>query len=86
MVDLIADSETASNRGPQLPGGTLVGRTGIIAIAACLSVLSRFSFSIAVTPTFITAITPAHAAGKVDVEVTNPGNQKVTPSGGFTYI
>lgn len=38
-----------------------------------------------VAPTSIAAVTPPHAAGKVDVEVTNPDGQKATLTGGFTY-
>lgn len=38
-----------------------------------------------VTPTSITATTPGHAIGKVDVEVKNPDNNKATLPGGFTY-
>lgn len=33
----------------------------------------------------ITATTPAHAAGSVDVVVTNPGGQSATLTGGYTY-
>jgi hypothetical protein len=35
--------------------------------------------------TTITATTPAHTAGAVDVSVTNPNGQSGTLSGGFTY-
>jgi hypothetical protein len=38
-----------------------------------------------VTSTVITATTPAHAAGTVDVVVTNPGGQSGTMSGGYKY-
>ncbi len=34
----------------------------------------------------ITATTPAHALGAVDVTVTNPGNQGYTLVGGYTYL
>ncbi|MBW1881478.1 MAG: hypothetical protein JRJ84_24235 [Deltaproteobacteria bacterium] len=34
----------------------------------------------------ITVIIPAHAAGAVDVVVTNPGGQTGTLAGGFTYV
>lgn len=36
--------------------------------------------------TSITATTPAHAAGAVDVKVTNTDNQSVTALGAFTYV
>jgi hypothetical protein len=39
-----------------------------------------------VNHTRITATVPAHAAGAVDVVVTNPGAQSVTLAGGFTYV
>ncbi len=41
---------------------------------------------IEVAPTSIAAKTPAHPAGKVDVEVSNPDNSKATLPGGFTYV
>lgn len=34
----------------------------------------------------ITAVTPVHAAGTVDVKVVNPGNQSATVSGAFTFV
>ena len=39
-----------------------------------------------VNSTSITALTPAHAAGAVDVVVTNPNAQSGTSTGGFTYF
>ena len=38
-----------------------------------------------VSSTSITAATPAHAEGAVDVTVTNPNGENVTAAGGFTY-
>lgn len=38
-----------------------------------------------VTSAFITATTPAHGAGTVDVVVTNPGGQSGRLTGGYTY-
>ncbi|MEW6127530.1 MAG: IPT/TIG domain-containing protein [Acidobacteriota bacterium] len=38
-----------------------------------------------VSATSITATTPAHTAGAVDVTVTNPDNQSATLTNGFTY-
>ena len=38
-----------------------------------------------VSSSAITATTPAHAGGLVDVTVTNPGNQGYTLAGGYTY-
>jgi len=37
------------------------------------------------SPTALKAVTPAHEAGVVDVEVTNTNNQKGVLKGGFTY-
>jgi IPT/TIG domain len=37
------------------------------------------------SPTTLTAVTPAHAAGIVEVEVINTNNQKGVLKGGFTY-
>ncbi len=39
-----------------------------------------------VNPTQLQAKTPAHAAGKVDVRVTNPDNQSATLAAAFTYV
>jgi peptidoglycan/xylan/chitin deacetylase (PgdA/CDA1 family) len=39
-----------------------------------------------ISTTTITVSTPAHAAGSVDVTVTNPDGQSVTLAGAFTYI
>ncbi|MBN1417467.1 MAG: IPT/TIG domain-containing protein, partial [Planctomycetes bacterium] len=39
-----------------------------------------------VSSTQITCATPAHAAGAVDVVVTNPDAQTATAAGGFTYV
>ena len=36
--------------------------------------------------TTITAVTPAHAAGAVDVTVTNTNGLGSTLTGGFTYV
>lgn len=38
-----------------------------------------------ITSTSINATTPPHAAGQVDVEVTNPDNQRAVLPNGFTY-
>src|SRR5262249_40730620 len=38
------------------------------------------------TSTSITATTPVHAAGTVDVVVTNPGGQRGTVIGGYTFV
>src|ERR1044072_3507896 len=35
--------------------------------------------------TTITAVTPAHASGAVNVVVTNPGGQNATSTNGYTY-
>jgi hypothetical protein len=34
----------------------------------------------------ITAVTPEHAAGTVDVTVVNPGNQSAVVAGAFTFV
>jgi hypothetical protein len=39
-----------------------------------------------VSPTTLTATTPAHASGAANVVVTNPDGQSATLSGGFTYV
>ncbi|MEP7305211.1 MAG: IPT/TIG domain-containing protein [Acidobacteriota bacterium] len=41
---------------------------------------------IRLTSTSIIAITPVHVAGTVDVVVTNPGGQRATLTGGYTFV
>ena len=41
---------------------------------------------VVVSPTRITAVTPAHAAGAVDVVVTNPDTASATAAGIFSYV
>lgn len=42
--------------------------------------------ALVVTPTSITGLTPAHAAGLVDVKVTNPDGGSATLTNGFHYV
>jgi photosystem II stability/assembly factor-like uncharacterized protein len=70
-----------------LGGGTAVTLTGS---AFRAGVAVRFGGTLAtgvvvVSATTITATTPPHAAGAVDVVVTNSDSQSATLAGGFTY-
>ena len=69
-------------------GGTSITITGTGFLAnASVSVGGTAASSVAVVnSTTITALTPAHAAGAVDVVVTNTDNQSGTKTGGFTYV
>lgn len=72
--------------GP-IAGGTLVTITGAgFMEGAKVTFGNMAATSVAVSsPTSLTALTPAHPAGLVDVEITNTNNQKGVLKGGFTY-
>ncbi len=74
------------NAGPPA-GGTsvIITGTGFMAGAKVTFAGAAATSVVVNSATSITAVTPAHAAGAVDVEVTNPNNQKVTLKDGFTY-
>jgi len=68
-------------------GGTAVTLTGTnfaAGAAVTFGGISATGVSVA-SATSITAVSPAHAAGTVDVIVTNPNGQASTLSSGFTY-
>jgi len=68
-------------------GGTLVTITGTNFVAgATVTIGGAAATNVNVAnATTITAVTPAHAAGIVNVVVANPGGQTGTLTGGFTY-
>ena len=68
-------------------GGTSVTITGTGFSAGATVQLGGVAASnvVAASSTAITATTPAHAAGTVDVVVTNPDGQSATLPGGYTY-
>lgn len=68
-------------------GGTQVTLTGTNFVAgATVSFGGTAATNVTVaSATSITATTPAHAAGAVDVVVTNPDGQKATLANGFTF-
>ena len=67
-------------------GGTAVTITGTgFATGATVSIGGANASATVVGSTMINAITPAHAAGAVNVVVTNPGGESGTLSSGFTY-
>ena len=78
-------SEIVPNAGP-VAGGTSVVITGtglISATALTFGGLPAPTWTV-ITDTQITATTPAHAAGPVDVVITTP-SKVITSTGGFTY-
>lgn len=80
LTSVTADSGAASGGvGITLTGTALAGTTGVTfgGVAA--------TFVNVVDSTTVTAVTPAHAAGVVDIEVTTPDGS-VTLSDGFTYV
>ena len=71
-----------------IAGGTAVTITGTnFAAGAAVTIggVSATGISV-VNATTITATTPAHAAGAVNVTVTNPDTQSATLTNGFTYL
>jgi phosphatidylserine/phosphatidylglycerophosphate/cardiolipin synthase-like enzyme len=68
-------------------GGTSVTISGTNFVSGALVKLGGTAATSVVVSnsTTITAATPAHAAGAVDVVVTNPDNQSATLTAGFTY-
>ena len=69
-------------------GGTPITITGTGFLAnATVSIGGSAASSVSVVnSTSITALTPAHAAGSVNVVVTNTDAQSGTKTGGFTYV
>jgi hypothetical protein len=69
-------------------GGTVVTITGSnFATGATVTVGGTTATNVTVTnSTSMTATTPAHAAGPVNVTVTNPDAQSGTITNGFTYV
>jgi hypothetical protein len=75
----------APGSGP-LAGGSAVVITGAGFQAGLTVSFGGFSAAIvSVTATSLTVTTPAHAAGPVDVVVTNPDGQSTTAAVAFTY-
>jgi hypothetical protein len=73
-----------------LAGGTTVTVSGANFVAGT-GLAVRFggvdaTSIVSVLPGAITAVTPAHAAGAVAVQVVNPDGQSVTQPGAFTYL
>ena len=77
----------AQNAGPST-GGTAVTLYGSNFVSgASLSLGGTAAASVVVhTPKVLTAVTPAHSAGVVDVVVTNPDAQAGRIVGGYTYL
>lgn len=58
-------------------------QTGAIVLFADTTLATN---TVVVSTTTITCLTPAHAAGAVDVTVTNPDNSTFTLTAGYTYV
>lgn len=80
-------SSVSANSGPT-SGGTTVTITGANFVATPTVTFGGSSATnvVRVNATTLTCTTPAHAAGAVDVVVTNPDTQTGTGTGAFTYI
>jgi hypothetical protein len=77
-------SSIAPNSGSSA-GGTVVTISGTGFSGSTVKFGGTSATGVSVTSTAITATTPAHATGKVDVVVTNGDNQTATLTQGFTY-
>jgi hypothetical protein len=75
------------NSGPK-EGGTPVIITGTDFLDGATVNIGGVAASAVVftSATKLTAVTPPHAPGVVDVEVSNPNNLKAVLTGGFTYV
>lgn len=78
--------------GVSAPTGPVSGGTAVTITGAGFQSGATVTFGgvaatnvVVVNDTTITATTPAHAAGAVDIVVTDPGNLAGTLVGGFTY-
>lgn len=101
LVDLIFSPATAKPKTVGKPaitainpatgpaaGGTPVTITGTGFVAGAqvtFGGVAATAVTVAGGGTSLTAVTPAHAAGVVDVEVTNPDKQSAVLKNGFTY-
>lgn len=71
--------------------GSIIGGTSVTIMGTGFQTGATVSFGgaaatiVTVTSTQITLTTPAHAAGTVNVTVTNPDGSSVTQTGGYTY-
>ena len=81
-----AISAITPSAGP-IAGGTPVNITGTGFMEGAKVTFGTVAATAVVvsSPTSLTAVTPAHPAGTVEVEVTNVNNQKGVLKGGFTY-
>jgi hypothetical protein len=79
-------STVSPTSGPTT-GGTQITITGTGFVAGASVTLGGTAASgvVVSNSTTITATTPAHTAGTVDVAVTNPDGQSVSKAGAFTY-
>ncbi len=68
-------------------GGTAVTVTGTAFVAGATVTFGGIAASLVsvLSASSLTCLTPAHAAGAVDVAVTNPGNQSGLLPAGYTY-
>jgi len=66
------------------PGLVTIRGTGFLA-GATVTLDAPATEVVVVNSTTITALAPAHEAGRVDVVVTNPGGQSARLTGAFTY-
>ncbi|HVF90767.1 MAG TPA: PKD domain-containing protein, partial [Blastocatellia bacterium] len=75
------------NTGPTLGGVPFVITGSNFAAGATVKVGGTPASGVVVTSgNSISAVAPAHAAGRVDVMVTNPDGQSSSLAGGFTYV
>jgi hypothetical protein len=75
------------NSGPK-EGGTAIAIAGSDFLEGVTVTIGGVAASgvVFTGATKLTAVTPPHAPGVVDVEVSNPNNLKAVLTGGFTYV
>jgi FKBP-type peptidyl-prolyl cis-trans isomerase FkpA len=92
-IELVSISETPTVTAVVPASGTTAGGTGVTITGTAFASGATVTFGgtaatnvTLVNSTSITATTPIHAAGAVDVVVTNPGGLTSTLTNGYTYV
>ena len=87
-VSILPGVITVSPAGGAVAGGTKVTIAGSgFQVGAAVTFDGTAATNVLrINTTTITATTPAHAAGAVNVVVTNPDNFAATRTNGFTYL
>jgi|GEM_PF-5467473 len=86
-VTPITVTSVTPNPGTVLGGDTVtITGTGFVAVPTVTFGGATATSVVITSTTSLTVVTPAHAAGAVNVVVTNPGGASATLPNGFTYV